>query len=101
MNNVYVVSKRLFRKAYNAEPFTEEHIMKVFDDYHKVISYICDAIKGDRKKLDESYDDLANFHKYTPNPDSFEEGLFITSFDYSINEHYEKMSYRFRSYIVE
>jgi len=101
MHKVYVVSKRLFRKAYNAEPFTEEHIMKVFDDYHKVVSYICGAIKGDLKKLYDLHGNSADVHVYTLNPDGFEEGLFINGFDYSTNDYYEKMSYRYKSYDVE
>lgn len=101
MGNVYIVSKRLFKKAYNAEPFKVEYIAKVFDDYHKVVSYICDAIKEDHEKVDYMHDDPMNVHKYIPNPDGFEELIFITSYDYSNDHYYEKVNYVFRSHDVE
>ena len=52
MANVYVVSSRRYAKPYYAEPSTVELITKVFDDYHKVVDYICKAIKEDHKYLD-------------------------------------------------
>ena len=101
MGKVYVVFRKLFNKAYHAEPFESEEVAKVFDDYHKVVSYICDAIKEDHKRIDDRYDDLSNFHKYTLNPDNLVEGWYISSFDYSTDNHYNKVSYRFHSYDVE
>lgn len=99
MSNVYLVSRRMFRKSYEAEPFETERVVKVFDDYHKAVVYICESIKNDHKEID-AYGNR-DFHKYVPNPDRFEEGIFITCYDYATDTYYEKMSYRFKSYEVE
>lgn len=101
MAKVYIVSEQLYKRAYNAEPFRVEGIIKVFDDYHKVISYICDVIRKDHRRLDKSKDDLTHWHKYEPNPDEFLEGYFIPSVEYDNNTYYESTRYRFRYYDVE
>lgn len=101
MAKVYVVSKLLYRKAYYAEPFMEESIFKVFDDYHKVVDYICDAVRKDHRYLDNSNKDLTYWTKHEPNPDNFREGWNIKSTEYSDIHYYEYTSYRFKSYDVE
>jgi hypothetical protein len=78
-----------------------EQVMKVFDDYHKVINYICDAIKNDHEKLDDLGGDLTSVHKCVPYPDGFEEGYFIHSIDHATNTYFETLTYRFISYDVE
>lgn len=100
MRNVYVVSERLIRKAYHAEQIELENIVKVFDDYHKAINYICDTIRSDHNRISDR-DDQTGFYRYVPNPDSFVEGWYIYSFVYEIEKYYESKSYKFRSYRVE
>lgn len=101
MNKVYIVTARVYRRGYFAEPFKVEDVIKVFDDYHKVVEYICDTIKKEHKKLDDSRDDLTCWHKYEPHPDDFVEGHYISSIEYDTGTYYESMSYKFRSYDVE
>lgn len=101
MTKVYVVSSRRYAKPYYAEPSTVELITKVFDDYHKVVDYICKAIKEDHKYLDKTKDDLTHWRKHEPNPDNFIEGYYIKSIEYSDVSYYESTCYKFRSYDVE
>lgn len=101
MKRVYLVSERLYKKTYYAEPYEEEIIIKVFDDYHKTVSYICETIKKAHKELEESGDNPAHYHKHYPNPDEFVEGHYITSLSYEDKNHYDSVSYRFKSYDVE
>lgn len=101
MATIYIVSERLYKKSYYAEPFKAERTVKVFDDYHKVVNYICDAIRKDHKYLDETKGDLTNWRKYEPNPDEFVEGYYMKSIEYSSAEYYESTCYKYRSYDVE
>lgn len=101
MNQVYVVSKRVYKKAYHIDPWSEETILKVFDEYHKTAMYICDLIKMDHMVLDASGKDLTSWRKYEPNPDNFETGIFTKSIEYDTATYYESKSYRFRTYNVE
>ena len=101
MNQIYIVSKRVYKKAYNMEPWFEETILKVFDDYHKAVMYICDRIKMDHDLLDMSGEYLQNWRKYDPNPDNFEEGIFTKSIEYDTATYYESKCYRIRTYSVE
>lgn len=101
MVEVYIVSKRLYRKAYYAEPYAEESIVKVFNDYHKAVEYICDAVKKDHNYLDNSGKDLTHWNKYDAHPCYFREGYYIKSIAYSDIHYRENTSYRFRTYAVE
>lgn len=101
MAKVYIVSERQYIRAFHCEPFRMEQIIRVFDDYHKAVGFICDTIKKDHERIDESMNNRGRYDKYEPNPDKFEEGHFITSFEYGNNEYCESKSYRFRSYEVE
>lgn len=101
MGKVHVVSRLLYRRAYYAEPLMEESVVKVFDDYQKVIDYICDAVKKDHKYLDNSQKDLTYWRKHKPNPDNFKEGFKIKSTEYSDIHYFEYTGYKFRSYDVE
>ena len=101
MRQVYVVSERTYKKAYHIDPEAVEGIIKVFDDYHKVVMYIRNRIREDHEWLDTSGKDLTRWHKCQSNPDRFEDGLFIKSIEYDTDNYYESKSYRFRSYDVE
>ena len=105
MNQIYIVSERVYKKAYHIDPWFEETILKVFDDYHKAVMYICDRIKMDHVVLDTSGQaigiDLTNWRKYEPNPDKFEIGIFTKSIEYDTATYYESKCYRFRVYNVE
>lgn len=101
MNQIYIVSERIYKKAYNMEPWFAEVILKVFDDYHKAAMYICDRIKMDHAMLDMSGKDLTEWRKYEPNPDNFETGIFTKSIEYDTATCYESKCYRFRTYSVE
>ena len=101
MEKVYLVYERLYRSAYYAEPYEEESVIKVFDDYHKTVSYICEVIKESHKELDESGDDLTHYRKHDPNPDEFVEGHYIKSLEYDGKSSYDYVSYKFVSYDVE
>ena len=101
MAKVYIVSEIDYKKAYYAEPFRKESIIKVFDDYHKVVGFICDTIKEDHKQIDESKIDPARWRKYEPDPDEFVEGVAIKSNVYDHCNYYKLVSYKFRSYEVE
>lgn len=101
MKKVYLVSERLYRRAFYAEPYEEECVIKAFDDYHKTVSYIYETIKEAHRQLDESGDDLTYYHKHEPNLDKFVEGHYITSLEYDNGNSYDSVSYRFKSYDVE
>lgn len=101
MNQVYIVSERVYKKAHHIDPWYEETIVKVLDDYHKVVMYIYDLIKRDHAKLDLSGKDLTDWHKYEPNLDNFEDGIFIKSIERDTEHYYESKCYRFRAYDVE
>ena len=101
MSKVYIVSARGYKKAYYAEPVSTEKILKVFDDYHKAIVYICDCIREDHKIVDNPNRTSTFWTKYEPKSDNFEEGMFIRSVAFDDNSSYEDRSYRFRVYDVE
>ena len=47
MRQVFIVSRRKYKRAYHAEPYWEECIVSVFDSSEKAIEYISESIKRD------------------------------------------------------
>ena len=101
MRQVYIVTKCVYEQAYHTTPTSSERIVKVLDDYHKAVVYICGRIKEDHEWIDSLNNVSATYTKHEPNPDKIEEGIFVTSFEYNENSCYEEHSYIFRSYDVE
>lgn len=101
MRQVYIVSKRNYRVAYSATPYCTENIVKVLDDYRKTINYIRELIKDDHEMIDEPKRYMKACTKIDPNPDNFEEGIYIRSFVFEDDKYYEEISYKFKSYDVE
>lgn len=100
-NYVFVVTERLYKRAYYAEPWRTERVVRVYGDYHSAVIGIRDLILEDHANLDKSGKDLTHFTKYEPNVDVFDEDCNIISFTNSSDNYFESKSYRFLAYVVE
>ena len=98
---VYVVTERVYKRAYHAEPWHLDRIVKVCGDYHSAVTAIRDLILQDHKTLDRFVKDLTDYTKHDPDPDYMEEGYRIISYEKSNDHYFESKSYRFESYVVE
>lgn len=101
MDYVYIVTERLYKRAFHAEPWRSERVVKVYGDYHSAVAGIRDLIIEDHAKLDKSGKDLSHYIKCELNLDEFNEDCNIISFSHSDDNYYESKSYRFVSYDVE
>lgn len=101
MTKVYIVSKRLFRKYANCEPYISETTLKVFGSFDKVVKYICDLMKRDRDCIDDKNYDPRGWTKYYMDRETFKNGYYIKSIEFEDEYAYESTCYRFVSYDVE
>lgn len=101
MAKVYIVSKRLFRKYANCEPYISETTLKVFGSFDKVVTYICDLMKRDRESIDDDKHDPRDWTKHYMNRETFKNGYYIKSIEFEDRYAYESTCYRFVSYDVE
>lgn len=98
---VYVVTERVYKRAYHAEPWHSDRIIKVCGDYHSAVIAIRDLILEDHRILDRFVKDLTNYTKHDPCLDYMEEDCNIISYENSNDHYFESKSYRFKSYVVE
>jgi hypothetical protein len=100
MSKVYVVSRRLYKRAYYAEPFSSESIVKIFSDYQKAVNYICESFERDHEII-TNHNDTKYVTTYDPNFDNCLDGYYLKSVSYDNCDYHESICYKLTAYDVE
>lgn len=100
MNKVYIVSRRVYKREYHAEPYVSEGVLTVFDTPRKATDCILKHIKSDHEFISVPNGDYEHFTKYNPYPWEALEERYVTSVEYDGENYFMSVSYTIRTYDV-
>lgn len=97
----YVITKRITKRAYYAEPYVWEGIVGVTSDYKRAVAIAFNHVTSDHALIHEKMTANTVWCRHDPKPSEFLEGKYINSISYVDGDTSIKYDYKIQSYIEE